>query len=83
MKYENFYVIPTTLQFRWNYRYIRKNVTQIQKFNIEVFIKDELNNKSSDKQQLKQRLKSKKENKLKGDLTAIFKFIMYMSHCLI
>lgn len=52
-------------------------------FNMEVFIKNELNNKSSDKQQLNQRLKTKKENKLKGDLTVIFKFIMYMSHCLI
>lgn len=50
---------------------------------MEVFIKNELNNKSSDKQQLNQRLKPKKENKLKGDLTAIFKFIMYMTHCLI
>ena len=50
---------------------------------MEVFKKNELNNKSSDKQQLNQRLKSKKENKLKGDLTAIFKFIMYMTHCLI
>ena len=50
---------------------------------MEVFIKHELNNNSSDKQRLNQRLNPKKENKLKGDVTAIFKFIMYMFQCLI
>lgn len=87
VKYENFYAIPTTLQVRGNYRYIREimyyleeqqNVTQIQNFNMEAYKKPELSNTSTE-QGTTQPIDVKKENKQNGDVTATFKFIMYMS----
>ena len=91
VKYENFYAIPTTLKVRGNYRYIReimyyleeqKNITQIQNFNMEAYIKDtninfnDVNNPSTSLNPAD--IKPYQENKAKGDVTATFKFVMYM-----
>ncbi|MGL5641905.1 MAG: type 4a pilus biogenesis protein PilO [Paraclostridium sp.] len=91
-KYENFYAVPTTLQVRGDYRYIRemmyyleeqKNVTQIQNFNMDTYIEPE--NIVSDKNDKLNpslddiNITHEKEDKAKGKVTATFKFVMYMS----
>lgn len=91
IKFENFNAIPATLKVRGNYRYIReimyyleeqKNVTQIQNFNMESYIKNEninFNDVDSSNNNLNPTdIKPYQENKAKGDVTATFKFIMYM-----
>ena len=91
IKFENFNAIPITLKVRGNYRYIReimyyleeqKNVTQIQNFNMETYIKNkkinfnDVNNSNNNLNPAD--IKLYQENKAKGDVTATFKFITYM-----
>ncbi|MGL5754317.1 MAG: type 4a pilus biogenesis protein PilO [Paraclostridium sp.] len=91
-KCENFYAVPTILEVRGDYRYIRemmyyleeqKNVTQIQNFNMETYIEpenivfDKSNALNSSLGNIN--MTTNKENKAKGKVTATFKFVMYMS----
>ncbi len=90
--YEGFYAVPTTLKIRGNYRYIReimyyleeqKNVTQIQNFTMETYI-PEVKINPSNSNNLNPELGGidlgpSPKAKANGEVTADFKFVIYMS----
>ncbi len=90
--YEKFYAVPINLKIQGNYRYIReimyyleeqKDVTQIQNFTMQTYI-PEVKISPSESNGLNQGLGDidlgpSPKAKAKGDVTADFKFVIYMS----